>query len=183
MPEKSFQNAVQRSLIQVASAPQCSRKLWTKPNSGNSVPCILPCKIGGSWNLMKERYLSKTPFLRFVYLSKCKIDLPCIFRNSQKRFLWTGLVCTKFRYKLSAEHSTHINTKGLFLSPGSSRTMFSIILRHNSKRITRVSILPFVILTWQQHGRLGEVGGVGKKHKTADVIMHPSVPFFSWYLF
>ena len=87
---------------------------------------------------MKERYLSKTPFLRFVYLSKCKIDLRCIFRNSQKRFLWTGLVCTKFRYKLSAEHSTHINTKGLFLAPGSSRTMFSIILRHNSKRITRV---------------------------------------------
>ena len=40
-----------------------SRKLWQKPNSGNSVPCILPCKIGGSWNLMKERYLSKTPFL------------------------------------------------------------------------------------------------------------------------
>ena len=155
-----------------------SRKLWPKPNSGNSVPCILPCKIGGSWNLMKEQYLSKTPFLEFVYRSKCKINLPCIVGNSQiKFFLWTGLVCTKFRYKLSAEHFTHINTKGLFLAPGSSKTMFS------SKRITRVSILPFVILTWQQHDRLVEVGGVGKKHKTAGVIMHPSVPFFSQYWF
>ena len=47
-----------------------SRKLWQKPNSGNSVPCILPCKICGSWNLMKERYFSKTPFLTSVYLSK-----------------------------------------------------------------------------------------------------------------
>ena len=64
-----------------------SRKLWLKPNSGNSVPCILPCKIGGSWNLMKERYLSKTPFLTFVYISKCNINLPGYFGNSKKRFL------------------------------------------------------------------------------------------------
>ena len=42
---------------------------------------------------MKERYLSKTPFLTFVYISKCDINLPCYFGNSQKRFLWTGLVC------------------------------------------------------------------------------------------
>ena len=41
---------------------------------------------------MKERYLSKTPFLTFVYLSKCNIYLPGCFRNSKKRFLWTGLV-------------------------------------------------------------------------------------------
>ena len=92
MPEKSFQNAVQRSLIQVASAPQCSRKLWTKPNSGNSVPCILPCKIGGSWNLMKEWYLSKTPFLTFVYLSKCDTKLRGIFGNAKKSFSLTGLM-------------------------------------------------------------------------------------------
>ena len=47
-----------------------SRKLWPKPNSGNSVPCILPCKIGGSWNLMKDPYLSKASFLTIVYQSK-----------------------------------------------------------------------------------------------------------------
>ena len=41
---------------------------------------------------MKERYLSKTPFLTFVYISKCNINLPGYFGNSKKRFLWTGLV-------------------------------------------------------------------------------------------
>ena len=41
---------------------------------------------------MKERYLSKTPFLTFVYISKCNKNLPGYFGNSQKRFLWTGLV-------------------------------------------------------------------------------------------
>ena len=40
-----------------------------------------------SWNLMKERYLSKTPFLTFIYLSKCNINLNCIFGNSKKCFL------------------------------------------------------------------------------------------------
>ena len=40
---------------------------------------------------MKERYLSKTPFLTFVYISKCNINLPGYFGNSKKRFLWTGL--------------------------------------------------------------------------------------------
>ena len=35
---------------------------------------------------MKERYLSKTHFLTFVYLSKCIINLPCYFGNSKKRF-------------------------------------------------------------------------------------------------
>ena len=43
---------------------------------------------------MKERYLSKTPFLTFVYISKCNINLPSYFGNSKKRFLWTGLVHT-----------------------------------------------------------------------------------------
>ena len=28
---------------------------------------------------MKERYLSKTPIIKFVYLSKCNMILPCIF--------------------------------------------------------------------------------------------------------
>ena len=41
---------------------------------------------------MKERYLSKTPNVTFVYLSKCNIKLPGIFGNSKKRFLWTGLL-------------------------------------------------------------------------------------------
>ena len=41
---------------------------------------------------MKERYLSKTPNVTFVYLSKCNIKLPGFFGNSKKRFLWTGLV-------------------------------------------------------------------------------------------
>ena len=75
-----FRKAYFRSLVHP------SRKLWPKPNSGNSVPCIMPCKIGGSWNFMKEQYLSKTPFLTFVYLSKFNINLPCIFQNSKKRF-------------------------------------------------------------------------------------------------
>ena len=57
-----FRKAYFRSLVHP------SRKLWPKPNSGNSVPCILPCKIGDSWNLMKEQYLSKTSFLTlFIY--------------------------------------------------------------------------------------------------------------------
>ena len=41
---------------------------------------------------MKGRYLSKTPFLTFVYISKCNINLPRYFGNSKKRFLWTGLL-------------------------------------------------------------------------------------------
>ena len=44
---------------------------------------------------MKERYLNKTPFLTFVYISKCNINLPGYFGNSKKRFLWTGLVVTE----------------------------------------------------------------------------------------
>ena len=39
-----------------------------------------------------ERYLSKTPNVTFVYLSKCNMKLPGVFGNSKKRFLWTGLV-------------------------------------------------------------------------------------------
>ena len=41
---------------------------------------------------MKEQHLSKTPFLTFVYISKCNINLLGYFGNSKKRFLWTGLV-------------------------------------------------------------------------------------------
>ena len=40
---------------------------------------------------MKEQHLSKTPFLTFAYLSKCNTRLPCIFGNSKKIFLCTGL--------------------------------------------------------------------------------------------
>ena len=43
-------------------------------------------------NLTNERYLSKTPFLTFVYLSKYNTNLPDIFGNSKKCFLCTGLV-------------------------------------------------------------------------------------------
>ena len=32
-----------------------SQKLWPKPDKGNFVPCILPCKIGGSQNLMSDK--------------------------------------------------------------------------------------------------------------------------------
>ena len=35
---------------------------------------------------------SKTPFLTFVYISKCNINLPGYLGNSKKRFLWTSLV-------------------------------------------------------------------------------------------
>ena len=42
-------------------------------------------KISGSQNLMKELYLSKTPNVTFVYLSKCYIKLPGFFGNSQKK--------------------------------------------------------------------------------------------------
>ena len=64
-----FRNAYFRLLVHP------SRKLWPKPNLGNSVPCILPCKIGGSWNLMKDLYLSTASFLTIVYLSKCNKNL------------------------------------------------------------------------------------------------------------
>ena len=43
---------------------------------------------------MKERYLSKTSNIIFVYLSKCNINLCGIFGNSKKKFLWTGLIYT-----------------------------------------------------------------------------------------
>ena len=68
-----------------------SQKLLPQPDKGDFAPsCILPCKIGGSQNLMKERYLSKKPFLTFVYISKCNKKMPCFFGNSKKMFLWTG---------------------------------------------------------------------------------------------
>ena len=89
-PEKSFQNAVQKCLFQISSALQS--KVMAQPDKVNFAPCILPCSIGGSQNLKKEPYLSKTPFPTFVYLSKCNTKLPCIFGNPQKMFLWTGLI-------------------------------------------------------------------------------------------
>ena len=49
--------------------------------------------MGGSQNLRNEPYLSKTPCLTFVHLSKCNIKLPVIFWNSKKMFLWSGLDC------------------------------------------------------------------------------------------
>ena len=45
---------------------------------------------------MKERYLSKTTNVTFVYLSKCNVKLPGIFGNPKKRFLWTGLLYTVY---------------------------------------------------------------------------------------
>ena len=38
------------------------------------------------WNLIKERYVSKTPNVTFVYLSKCNIKLPGFFGNSKTGF-------------------------------------------------------------------------------------------------
>ena len=76
-----FRNAYFRLLV------HSNRKLWPKPVKGIFSPCILLCKIGGSQNLMKERYLNKTHFLTFVYLSKYNINLPSYFGNSKKRFL------------------------------------------------------------------------------------------------
>ena len=81
-----FRNAYFTSLV------HSSQKLWPKPNLGNSVPRILPSKIGGSWNLMKERYLSKTPYLTFVYLSKCNINLPCFLDIPKKVFMNRSIV-------------------------------------------------------------------------------------------
>merc|ERR1712218_757306 len=90
-----FRNAYFRSLV------HSSQKLWSKPDEGNFAPCILPCKIGGSQNLMKGRYLSKTPFLTFVYISKCNINLPGYFRNSKKKgfcelVYWSSNACYQY---------------------------------------------------------------------------------------
>ena len=82
--EKGHQNAVQNAYFK--SLEHSSQKLWPKPDKGNFAPCILPCKIGGSQNLMKERYLSKTPNVTFVYLSTCNTKLPGFFGNSKKCF-------------------------------------------------------------------------------------------------
>ena len=76
-----FRNDYFRSLV------HSSRKLWPKLNSDNSVPCILPCKIGGLQNLMKKRYLSKTPFLmeKERKLSFCGGEGKIIFWKRGKR--------------------------------------------------------------------------------------------------
>ena len=63
-----------------------SQKLWPKPEYGNFAPCNISCKIGGLQTLMKEQYSSKTPFLTFFHLSKCKTQLHGFFGNS-KQFL------------------------------------------------------------------------------------------------
>ena len=81
-----FRNTYFRSLV------HSSQKLWPQPDKGNFAACILPCKIGGTQNLMKGRYLSKTPFVTFVYLPKNNISLSWIFGNYKKRFLCTGLM-------------------------------------------------------------------------------------------
>ena len=78
---------------------------------------------------MKERFLSKTPFLTFVYISKCNINLPGYFGNSKKRFLWTGLMV------IIGHRSSKITSRAnncLCFSPHEnviifSRTMFYVI--------------------------------------------------------
>ena len=61
---------------------------------------------------MKERYLSKTPNVTFVYLSKCNTKLPDIFGNSKKRFLctfyWSAIIylestCSTLQWPLDWE--------------------------------------------------------------------------------
>ena len=76
-----FINAYYRSLV------HSSRKLWPKLNSDNSVLCILLCKIGGLQNLMKKRYLNKTPFLmeKERKLSFCGGEGKIIFWKRRKR--------------------------------------------------------------------------------------------------
>ena len=44
--KRAFRNTYFRSLVHF------SQKLWLQPDKGNFAPCILPCKIGGSQNLM-----------------------------------------------------------------------------------------------------------------------------------
>ena len=63
------------------------QNLWPKPDKGNFAPCIPPCKISGWQKSGKERILSKTPFLTFVYLSKY-IKLPVIFGNAKESFFF-----------------------------------------------------------------------------------------------
>ena len=84
IPEKGSQNAVQKCLFQVASALQS--KVMAKTYIRH-VPCILPCKIGGLQNLMKKRYLSKTPFLmeKERKLSFCGGEGKIIFWKRRKR--------------------------------------------------------------------------------------------------
>ena len=73
-----FRDACSRSIV------YSSQKLWHQLDEGNFTPCILSYEIGGYQNLMEEPYLSKTPFLTFVYLSTCNTKLPGIFGNSKK---------------------------------------------------------------------------------------------------
>ena len=72
-------------LIQVASALQS--KVFAQPCSGYFPPCILPCKIGGSRNSVREQYLSRTPFLTFVFISKWNILARSCLWDSIKKII------------------------------------------------------------------------------------------------
>ena len=66
---------------------------------------LWPCKKGGWQNSGKERYLSKTPFLTFVYLSKCGIKLPGIGNAKKVFFLLAGLMIIDPKRVISFQNS------------------------------------------------------------------------------
>ena len=76
---------------------------------------------------MKERYLSKTPNVTFVYISKCNINLPGYFGNSKKRFLWTGLVTMQTRWT-ALSMSTCWGVRPLFLLASRSAPVLATFL-------------------------------------------------------
>ena len=108
---------------------------------------------------MKERYLSKTPFLTFVYISKCNINLPCYFGNSKKRFLWTGLMCIVHIDHLPYFSDLHQVYRGVSIPAWCSQsfaqvTRFSFSFyekiiwpRNNFWKV--VGIRNFIICVWQ----------------------------------
>ena len=113
IPEKGYQNTVQKCLFQVASALQSKVMAQTWLGQLRPIwPCILPC------NLMKERYLSKTPFLTFVYLSNCNIKLTGNLGKSQKSDLFSCSDSSQFHWptcflseaeNLSSQRDSQIN--------------------------------------------------------------------------
>ena len=64
---------------------------------------------------MKEQYLSKTPNVTFVYLSKCNIKLFCFFGNSKNRFSWTGLLL--MHHRLFPYMATHLPGAYILILP------------------------------------------------------------------
>ena len=96
---------------------------------------------------MKEQYLSKTPFLTFVYISKCNINLPGYFGNSKKKFLWTGLVCTIYAwiwqlrwncaFYFGQRHSINKEENSL------SKNSFGLIRKLNCDRLAAVQFLAY----------------------------------------